>query len=157
MMLSWMLSAGRHSNSWPRSNAVVREYNAILLSPPFFPLSISPSPHTALQQPTPYMGWEPSTTEIDLLRQNPKRRKVEYGSTVGKQPLVWLCQEDFSSMTIRCKPCVLVGRGMYCFAYEVPMMTFCPLYEVAMMTFCPLYEVAMVTFCPLYEVAMVTF
>ena len=65
---------------------------------PIVPVSLSPNcgryvislPPLALQQPTPYMGWEPSTTEIDLLRQNPKRRKVEYGSTIGKQPLARL-------------------------------------------------------------------
>ena len=35
------------------------------------------------RQPVAYVAWEPTKSEIDLLRQNPKRRKVEPGSTVG--------------------------------------------------------------------------
>ena len=35
------------------------------------------------RQPAAYVAWEPSQAEIDLLRQNPKRRKLEPGSSVG--------------------------------------------------------------------------
>ena len=30
------------------------------------------------------MAWEPTKAEIELLRENPKRRKVEPGSTIGE-------------------------------------------------------------------------
>ena len=30
-----------------------------------------------------YVAWEPTKAEIELLRQNPKRRKVEPDSTIG--------------------------------------------------------------------------
>lgn len=39
------------------------------------------------RQPVAYVAWEPTKSEIDLLRQNPKRRKVEPGSTVGLRGL----------------------------------------------------------------------
>ena len=35
------------------------------------------------RQPVMYVAWEPTKEEIDLLKQNPKRRKVEPGSTIG--------------------------------------------------------------------------
>lgn len=35
-------------------------------------------------QPALYTAWEPSEAEIELLKQNPKRRKLEPGSSVGK-------------------------------------------------------------------------
>jgi len=35
------------------------------------------------RQPVAYVAWEPTRTEIDLLKENPKRRKVEPGSTIG--------------------------------------------------------------------------
>ncbi len=35
------------------------------------------------RQPVMYVAWEPTKDEIDLLKQNPKRRKVEPGSTIG--------------------------------------------------------------------------
>ena len=37
------------------------------------------------RQPVAYVAWEPTKEEIDLLKQNPKRRKVEPGSTIGKE------------------------------------------------------------------------
>ena len=37
--------------------------------------------------PVNYSAWEPSVEEIKLLRQNPKRRKLEPGSSVGTWPL----------------------------------------------------------------------
>ena len=41
--------------------------------------------HTALSPWKPnYVTWEPSNEEMSLLRENPKRRKVELDSSVGK-------------------------------------------------------------------------
>ena len=43
--------------------------------------------HSALavsRQPVAYVAWEPTKAEIELLRENPKRRKVEPGSTIGE-------------------------------------------------------------------------
>ena len=36
------------------------------------------------RQPVAYVAWEPTRDEIQLLKQNPKRKKVESGSTIGK-------------------------------------------------------------------------
>ena len=36
------------------------------------------------RQPVAYVAWEPTRDEIELLKQNPKRKKVELGSTIGK-------------------------------------------------------------------------
>ena len=36
------------------------------------------------RQPVAYVAWEPTKAEIELLRENPKRRKVEPGSTIGE-------------------------------------------------------------------------
>ena len=38
---------------------------------------------TVSRQPVAYVAWEPTRAEIDLLKENPKRRKVEPGSTIG--------------------------------------------------------------------------
>ena len=35
------------------------------------------------RQPVAYVAWEPTRDEIELLKQNPKRKKVESGSTIG--------------------------------------------------------------------------
>lgn len=35
------------------------------------------------RQPVAYVAWEPTKAEIEMLKQNPKRRKVEPGSTIG--------------------------------------------------------------------------
>ena len=35
------------------------------------------------RQPMMYVAWEPTRDEIELLKQNPKRKKVEAGSTIG--------------------------------------------------------------------------
>ena len=39
------------------------------------------------RQPVAYVSWEPTQDEIDLLKQNPQRRKLEPGSTLGS--CVW--------------------------------------------------------------------
>lgn len=39
------------------------------------------------RQPVAYVAWEPTKAEIELLRQNPKRRKVEPDSTIGLRGL----------------------------------------------------------------------
>lgn len=35
------------------------------------------------RQPVAYVAWEPTRDEIELLKQNPRRKKVEPGSTIG--------------------------------------------------------------------------
>ena len=44
------------------------------------------------RQPVAYVAWEPTKAEIELLRENPKRRKVEPGSTIG---------EDIAAISVR--------------------------------------------------------
>ena len=36
------------------------------------------------RQPVAYVAWEPTNDEIDLLKKNPKRKRVEPGSTIGE-------------------------------------------------------------------------
>ena len=36
------------------------------------------------RQPVAYVAWEPTNAEIDLLKKNPKRKRVEPGSTIGE-------------------------------------------------------------------------
>ena len=36
------------------------------------------------RQPVAYVALEPTKAEIELLRENPKRQKVEPGSTIGE-------------------------------------------------------------------------
>ena len=46
--------------------------------------------HIALSSWKPnYVTWEPSSEEMSLLRENPKRRKVELDSSVGKDKHVY--------------------------------------------------------------------
>ena len=35
------------------------------------------------RQPMTYVAWEPTKDEIELLKQNPQRKRVESGSTIG--------------------------------------------------------------------------
>ena len=42
------------------------------------------SPHAVSRQPVAYVAWEPTKSEMELLKQNPKRRRVEPNSTVGQ-------------------------------------------------------------------------
>ena len=45
------------------------------------------------RQPVAYVAWEPTKAEIELLRENPKRRKVEPGSTIGEDIKVTIVPE----------------------------------------------------------------
>ena len=40
------------------------------------------------RQPVAYVAWEPTNDEIDLLKKNPKRKRVEPGSTIGEFGIV---------------------------------------------------------------------
>lgn len=42
--------------------------------------------HLVNRQPVAYVAWEPTKSEMELLKQNPKRRRVEPNSTVGEPP-----------------------------------------------------------------------
>ena len=54
----------------------VQYFCQIKLQDVFFSRAVS-------RQPATYVSWEPTEAEVELLRQNPKRRKLEPGSTIG--------------------------------------------------------------------------
>ena len=54
--------------TWPGYEATIVTHSALAVS----------------RQPVAYVAWEPTKAEIELLRENPKRRKVEPGSTIGE-------------------------------------------------------------------------
>ena len=47
------------------------------------------------RQPVAYLAWEPTRDEIELLKQNPKRKKVEAGSTIGTYVCACRCCHSY--------------------------------------------------------------
>ena len=47
------------------------------------------------RQPVAYVAWEPTNDEIDLLKKNPKRKRVEPGSTIGELLHVCSCSYQY--------------------------------------------------------------
>lgn len=53
------------------------------------------------RQPVAYVAWEPTNDEIDLLKKNPKRKRVEPGSTIGLRGLYNLGNTCFMSCIVQ--------------------------------------------------------
>ena len=60
------------------------------------------------------MAWEPTNDEIDLLKKNPKRKRVEPGSTIGES----VCIDKLLKLTTMCVfVCVASYPGVPMFSH----------------------------------------